>query len=206
MSNGKLIEGVFGELEYLETRSSCTNNAAINKPKSLTSAQVVRDLQRFFTTSKLFAPLLSLERAKRDEENIFQRKRRKDKRLQVKIGHGGTLDPLATGVLIIGVGKGTKQLQRFLECTKSYEATLLLGAATDTYDVIGRVLSKAPYSHVTKEDVETALKGFRGNIMQKPPYTLHFGYKESDFTNMLGKGKSCRLRFNKGPFVWKSSL
>ena len=98
-----------------------------------------------------------------------QRGRRKDKRLNVKIGHGGTLDPLATGVLIIGVGKGTKQLQNFLTCTKSYHATLLFGAATDSYDVEGNVLSKAPYAHVTKEMVEKALDGFRGKIMQRPP-------------------------------------
>ena len=76
---------------------------------------------------------------------------------------------MATGVLIMGVGKGTKQLQGFLECTKSYEATILFGAATDTYDVLGKVLRRAEYKHVTKEGVEKALAGFRGNIMQRPP-------------------------------------
>lgn len=101
--------------------------------------------------------------------NNYQKNRRRDKRLQVKIGHGGTLDPLATGVLIIGVGKGTKHLQDFLSCTKSYEATLLFGAATDTYDVKGRILGKAPYAHVTREKVEEALEKFRGKIMQRPP-------------------------------------
>ena len=76
---------------------------------------------------------------------------------------------MATGVLIIGVGKGTKQLQQFLECTKSYEATVLFGVATDTYDAVGKVLSKAPYSHVTREGVERALEKFKGRIMQRPP-------------------------------------
>ena len=76
---------------------------------------------------------------------------------------------MATGVLIIGVGKGTKHLQDFLSCTKSYEATLLFGAATDTYDVKGRILSQAPYAHVTREKVEEALEGFKGKIMQRPP-------------------------------------
>jgi tRNA pseudouridine55 synthase len=89
-------------------------------------------------------------------------------RLKVKLGHGGTLDPMATGVLIVGVGKGTKCLQRFLECTKTYECVVLFGAATDSYDAVGKVVSKAPYEHVTKELVEEKLAQFRGKIMQKP--------------------------------------
>ena len=76
---------------------------------------------------------------------------------------------MATGVLIMGVGKGTKQLQKFLECTKSYEATILFGAATDTYDALGKVLRRAEYTHITKEIVEWALEKFRGEIMQRPP-------------------------------------
>ena len=76
---------------------------------------------------------------------------------------------MATGVLIMGVGKGTKQLQGFLECTKTYEATVLFGAATDTYDVLGKVLRKGDYAFVTREKVENALGKFRGKIMQRPP-------------------------------------
>ena len=76
---------------------------------------------------------------------------------------------MATGVLIMGIGKGTKQLQGFLECTKSYEATILFGAATDTYDVLGKVLRRAEYKHVTREGVQEVLARFRGNIMQRPP-------------------------------------
>ncbi|MCJ1376957.1 hypothetical protein MMC17_000047 [Xylographa soralifera] len=153
MSQAKAVEGVF----------------AIHKPSGITSAQVVRDLQKAFNPSELFAPWLANEKAIRDREKAHQKYRRRDKRLQVKIGHGGTLDPLATGVLIIGVGKGTKHLQKFLMCTKAYETTLLFGAATDTYDVQGKLLSKAPYSHVTRKKVEEALDGFRGEIMQRPP-------------------------------------
>lgn len=76
---------------------------------------------------------------------------------------------MATGVLILGVGSGTKHLQSFLKCTKSYETTVLFGAATDTYDVMGKILAKAPYRHITKELVEDALTAFRGKIMQRPP-------------------------------------
>lgn len=69
----------------------------------------------------------------------------------------------------MGVGKGTKQLQEYLECTKTYEATVLFGAATDTYDVLGKVLKRAKYDRVTRERVEKALGKFRGKIMQRPP-------------------------------------
>lgn len=87
----------------------------------------------------------------------------------MKMGHGGTLDPMATGVLVVGVGSGTKSLNKFLECTKSYETVVLFGAATDSYDVEGKVVKRAPYKHITKEAVEEALGKFRGKIMQKPP-------------------------------------
>jgi tRNA pseudouridine55 synthase len=90
------------------------------------------------------------------------------KNLKVKVGHGGTLDPLATGVIVVGVGRGTKCLQRFLECTKTYECVVLFGAATDSYDVVGKVVSRAPYAHVTRELVESKMDEFRGKIMQKP--------------------------------------
>jgi len=68
------------------------------------------------------------------------------------------LDPLATGVLITGVGKGTKQLQGFLNCTKSYEAVVLFGCATDSYDRLGKIVKRAPHAHITKDRVDEALK------------------------------------------------
>ena len=142
---------------------------AVNKPKSLSSAQVLRELQQVFKLSKFFAPWLEAERAERARLSTRQQRRRRDKRLEVKLGHGGTLDPMATGVLIVGVGKGTKQLQSFLECTKAYEATVLFGAATDSYDTVGKLLGKAPYSHITEDAVGKALHHFRGKIMQRPP-------------------------------------
>ncbi|TVY12742.1 putative tRNA pseudouridine synthase, partial [Lachnellula arida] len=153
MTQGKVMEGVF----------------AINKPTGLSSAQVLRDLQKHFNPSTLFAPWISVEKGRRAREKHNQRQRRREKKVQVKIGHGGTLDPLATGVLIAGVGKGTKALQDFLTCTKQYEAVVLFGASTDTYDRVGKVLRTAPYEHVTREVVEGALAQFRGKFMQLPP-------------------------------------
>lgn len=145
-------------------------NAAIHKPPSVTSFDVIRTLQPLFNRSALFAPLLARDRkANLSEPRTKARFRRDKKELDIKLGHGGTLDPIATGVLIIGVGRGTKVLSRFLECTKEYETTVLFGAATDSYDRVGKVVGRAPYEHITKEQVEGALGQFRGDIMQKPP-------------------------------------
>ena len=76
---------------------------------------------------------------------------------------------MATGVLIMGVGKGTKRLQEFLGCTKTYETTIIFGAATDTYDVLGKIIRRAGYGHITRDKVEKALDQFKGKIMQRPP-------------------------------------
>ncbi|KAK4546284.1 hypothetical protein LTR36_001961 [Oleoguttula mirabilis] len=156
-SNGTVHEGVF----------------AINKPTGITSAQVIRDVQTHFNPSHLFKPWFAQEQAKKDAETHNQRKKRNNwkarQQLQVKIGHGGTLDPLATGVLILGVGNGTKSLNQFLACTKSYETVLLFGAATDSYDTEGKIVARKPYAHVTREMVEEKLAQFRGKIMQRPP-------------------------------------
>ena len=144
---------------------------AIHKPPHLSSAQVLRDLQSHFNPSKLFAPLLESARRKRadlDREGK-QRRRRNPNEGQVKLGHGGTLDPLATGVLIVGVGKGTRELPRFLGCTKTYETVVLFGKSTDTYDVAGKVVASTRYDHITKEMVERNLAAFRGKIRQAPP-------------------------------------
>jgi len=137
----------------------------------MSSAQVIRDCQNFFNPSELFAPMLEQERALREKESKYQKQRRgrAKRQLQVKMGHGGTLDPLATGVLILGIGKGTKSLQQFLYCTKTYEAVVLFGASTDTYDRVGKIIKKGDYSGVTREKFEEALKGFRGKFRQMPP-------------------------------------
>ncbi len=85
-----------------------------------------------------------------------------------KIGHTGTLDPAAKGVLPVCVGKGTKLVDLLTEKDKCYEAVFLLGVETDTYDTTGSVLSENEVK-VSAEDVRTALKGFVGDIMQIPP-------------------------------------
>lgn len=144
--------------------------SAIDKPQSLSSAQVLRDLQTHFAQSKIFAPLLEEVRAKQAHQDLHSRKRRRtDDDNVFKMGHGGTLDPLATGVLIVGLARGTKHLNDFLGCTKTYETVVLFGKSTDTYDIAGKVVAEAPYEHVTRILVEEKLARFRGRIKQVPP-------------------------------------
>lgn len=88
---------------------------------------------------------------------------------RVKIGHGGTLDPMAEGVLVLGIGKGCKELEEYLKGTKEYVVTAKFGEATDTYDATGTVIKKESTDHLTRELVMKTLPSFRGNITQVPP-------------------------------------
>ena len=80
-----------------------------------------------------------------------------------RIGHGGTLDPMATGVLPVFVGRATRGVEFFEHAEKTYEATLRLGITTDTEDITGTVLTESPVC-VTREQLEAVLPRFRGDI------------------------------------------
>jgi tRNA pseudouridine55 synthase len=88
---------------------------------------------------------------------------------QKKVGHTGTLDPFATGVLPVAVGGGTKAIQFLDESEKEYRAVLRLGIATDTQDLTGQVLAERDWSHITPEDLERLLPQFTGKLSQLPP-------------------------------------
>ncbi len=88
---------------------------------------------------------------------------------RVKVGHAGTLDPLASGVMILCTGKSTKQITRFQNQTKEYVATLRLGATTPSYDLETEIDRVYPTGHITREGVEQALSRFVGTISQVPP-------------------------------------
>lgn len=97
---------------------------------------------------------------------------RVSKRLHVKrakMGHAGTLDPLATGVLIICTGKATKQIESLQLHDKEYTATLQLGATTPSYDLEHEIDQTYPTEHITRELIDEALKQFVGDIQQVPP-------------------------------------
>ncbi|SNX87233.1 related to tRNA pseudouridine synthase B [Melanopsichium pennsylvanicum] len=147
----------------------------INKPSGPTSMSLLDELKPLFATSPLFADA----DGKRSQDHSRKRgkftKRGKDNKFAggvagaPKLGQGGTLDPLADGVLVVGVGNGTKQLQNYLNCTKEYRATGLLGSATTSYDSCDPILTRKPYHHVTPQSIADLLPRFTGTVSQIPP-------------------------------------
>lgn len=94
------------------------------------------------------------------------------KRLHVKkfkVGHAGTLDPLATGVLIVCTGRATKKIEELQSGDKEYVATVCLGATTPSYDLETEIDANYPWEHITETDARNALESFKGTIMQVPP-------------------------------------
>jgi tRNA pseudouridine55 synthase len=88
---------------------------------------------------------------------------------KIKVGHAGTLDPLATGLLIICVGKLTKQINTFQAQEKTYTGTFTLGATTPSYDLESEIDKTFPTAHITSELIQETTKQFTGIINQKPP-------------------------------------
>lgn len=86
-----------------------------------------------------------------------------------KVGHAGTLDPLAAGVLIVCVGGATRLSEYVMQSTKTYQARVHLGVTTTTYDAEGDVLQERDTTHIQRDDVERALTDFVGDIEQMPP-------------------------------------
>ena len=105
-----------------------------------------------------------------------------------RIGHGGTLDPMATGVLPVFVGRATRAVEFFEHAEKTYETVLLLGKRTDTQDVTGRVLEERPVS-LSLEDVEDVLPRFRGEILQVPPMYSALKVNGQKLCDLARKGK-----------------
>ena len=88
---------------------------------------------------------------------------------KIKVGHSGTLDPMATGLLLLGTGKCTRDLASLQELGKWYEGTITLGATTPTYDAESEPDELFPFQHITREDLDVALIQFQGELMQIPP-------------------------------------
>ncbi|XP_066949035.1 pseudouridylate synthase TRUB1-like isoform X4 [Macrobrachium rosenbergii] len=87
----------------------------------------------------------------------------------MKMGHGGTLDSTATGIIVVGIGNDCKRLKVFLNSEKSYFVRGQLGIATDTYNETGQILMERRYDHVTENMLQERLKDFEGRIKQTPP-------------------------------------
>ncbi|GAX21360.1 tRNA pseudouridine55 synthase [Fistulifera solaris] len=125
---------------------------AVHKPLNWTSSNVVSYIRGI------------LERDARTRGAKLPRRRPR-----IKIGHGGTLDPLATGVLVLGVGKGTKQLESYLSGSKAYRAGAALGFETNTLDMEGNITRRATFDHIQPIDLERVRPHFVGTIEQIPP-------------------------------------
>lgn len=109
----------------------------VNKPKGITSFDVIRRLRRIVS--------------------------------EKKIGHTGTLDPLATGVLIVCLGRATKLVSDIEACEKEYKANFELGYKTDTYDTEGKIIQKVEDFNISRESLEKSFEKFKGDILQVPP-------------------------------------
>jgi tRNA pseudouridine55 synthase len=114
----------------------------------------------------------------------------------IKVGHAGTLDPLATGLLILCTGKHTKKIDQIMGGMKTYTGTILLGKTTVSYDLENEYNAEFPTDHITPELLETARKSFIGVIQQVPPI---FSAKQVDGTrayDLARAGKEFELKSN----------
>jgi len=112
-----------------------------------------------------------------------------------KVGHAGTLDPFATGVLLILLGKATKQMNQFLQLPKKYCASLQLGFRTDTLDVTGKIVEEKPVPSLDEFNVRNVLETFRGKIRQRIPEFSAAKTNGQRFYDLARQGKKIPLRF-----------
>ena len=136
------------------------------------------------------------------------------KRFQIaKVGHAGTLDPLATGVLVLLLGRATKLSQEFSSCDKDYFGALELGVETDSHDRDGRVIQEASAEGINLEKIKGILPRFLGEIEQTPPMISAIRYKGVRLYHLARRGKvvprkkrrifvhEFRVESQSGPFI-----
>jgi tRNA pseudouridine55 synthase len=116
------------------------------------------------------------------------------KLLKIKVGHAGTLDPLATGLMIICTGKATKKIEQLSGLDKEYIATIKLGATTPTYDLESLPENYLPYTHITPELIEAALAKFRGPIEQVPPIFSAIKIKGEKAYELARRGEDIEMK------------
>ncbi|CDK25122.1 unnamed protein product [Kuraishia capsulata CBS 1993] len=140
---------------------------AIEKPAGVSSAGFLNDVKRVFGSAQIFETTLEEQKKRRLGGSKNGRARRAG---QLKMGHGGTLDINASGVLVVGIGAGTKKLHHYgLQTTKKYIAKALLGGATTSGDSDGELVTKTAVDGITKEMVFGLAEKFKGTLTQTPP-------------------------------------
>ncbi len=111
-----------------------------------------------------------------------------------KVGHAGTLDPLATGVLIVCTGRATRRIEELQNGTKEYVATIRLGATTPSFDLETEIDKEYPFDHITREKIEAVLPEFTGSIMQVPPVFSAVKVDGKRAYKMARSGKEVELK------------
>ncbi len=114
-----------------------------------------------------------------------------------KVGHAGTLDPLATGLLIVCTGKFTKRINEYMSQEKEYTGRFTLGAVTPTYDLESKPIEIKDYSHLDKDTIRAATKQFTGEILQVPP--IHSAIKQGGkpVDQLARRGEDVQLQARK---------
>ena len=107
-----------------------------------------------------------------------------------KVGHCGTLDPAATGLLVIVLERATKLQANLMSEDKTYEGVMLLGVSTDSQDADGKVLAEKPVPALTEADIETTFAKFRGDIQQIPPMVSAIKHEGTPLYKLARKGKT----------------
>ena len=110
-----------------------------------------------------------------------------------KVGHAGTLDPLATGLLIVCTGKFTKRINEYMAQEKEYTGTFTLGAMTPTYDLESEPQDFKPYDHITEQDIRNATQQFTGDIQQLPPAHSAIKVDGKRLYELARQGKEVKL-------------
>jgi len=111
-----------------------------------------------------------------------------------KVGHGGTLDPFATGLLAILIGKSTKTSSTFLEHDKTYEGVITLGKETDTYDITGKVVNETPVEDISETKVKQVFTSFEGLTEQRPPLFSAIKVNGKKAYQLARQGKEVELK------------
>ena len=112
---------------------------------------------------------------------------------KIKVGHAGTLDPLAEGLLIVCTGKKTKQISKFQSLKKKYQGEITIGATTPSFDLETAVNKRLDFSHVNKEDILTATEKFLGKIWQTPPIYSALKQNGERLYSLARKNKSAKI-------------
>ena len=112
---------------------------------------------------------------------------------KIKVGHAGTLDPLAEGLLIVCTGKKTKEISEFQNLKKKYKGEITIGATTPSFDLETAVNKRLDFSHVNKEDILTATEKFLGKIWQTPPIYSALKQNGERLYSLARKNKSAKI-------------